>query len=874
MALVLTIALGIGSNAAVHGFVRGLIARNMPLPHIEGVVSVLGADADGASGPVSYDDYLSIKEHSEAFEWIGAARESLGAVTVNGRSLILPIAGVTPEIATLFQLSPDERVVISYRMRQTELGERADVGAATFQIDGVNARVAGVAPDWLDGLHLGRPVDIWMRLHEASLQETDRRSRTVWVFGRLRAGVSIDRAEDLINSGRRETGIVRVLPYTGMTPDIAAGLSRIGVLLRAAAAAVFLIACANVASLLLLRASARSQETSVRVALGARRAQLARQLLWDSVLISVAGGAFGLLLAMWTTNIVPALFFDKDSAELVFAPDLTGIVAASTLCLVITIACGLVPLFEIRDDRPAAVLQRESAGPAPSMRRLRMSLVVAQMALCCALVIATGLLIESFRSALTTKIGNWLGEPILATLRARPDASRSEAVSSGLAFFRDIEDAAGSVTGVTPRAWVATLPGGLPAWQQVRIEPSRLPVRDVTLDVVSFTPASLARIMMPPVAGRIFGGQDTPQACRVAIVNEEAARDVFDGDAVGRSIADPTGQHVEIIGVVGTRVAEGASDRIRPAIYYYADQTRIPIESPGPAPFRVPARLDPASATLDSNVVSTSYFDAMGWPLVAGSLFSDRPAPGGCRSGVVNEQAAERYFGGNAIGAAVIDGAGRRTEIIGVVRAAPLRTLQSRIEPAIYFPMAQDFLPGMTLILEAREATDTVLADVYRRLAAVPGRGPAPVVIRTLDSHLSSTALAPLRIATMLVGASAATALALGMLGLYGAMTDSARQRRREIAVRMALGAPGWRVIRQVVSEGARLAVAGTIAGMLGSILVARSLAHITPNGGSVAIWVWLAAPLVLMVAVAVASVLPARRALTVDLLTATRTGN
>ena len=106
---------------------------------------------------------------------------------------------------------------------------------------------------------------------------------------------------------------------------------------------------------------------------------------------------------------------------------------------------------------------------------------------------------------------------------------------------------------------------------------------------------------------------------------------------------------------------------------------------------------------LDANVVSASYFAAMGLSLIAGRVFPDDPAPGGCRVGVINQEAAELYFGGNAVGGAVIDSAGRRTEIVGVVHSALLRTSQRRAEPAIYFPMAQDFLPRMTLILGARE---------------------------------------------------------------------------------------------------------------------------------------------------------------------------
>ena len=248
----------------------------------------------------------------------------------------------------------------------------------------------------------------------------------------------------------------------------------------------------------------------------------------------------------------------------------------------------------------------------------------------------------------------------------------------------------------------------------------------------------------------------------------------------------------------------------------------------------------------------------------------DDPASRRCHVGVVNQEAADRYFGGNAVGAAVVDSAGRRTEIVGVVQSPLLRASQRAAEPAIYVPMSQEFRPRMTLILGARDPTDVTLGLVRRSLEAVPG-GSGRVTVTTLEAQLSRTALAPERIASVLVGASAAMALTLGVLGLYGAMMEAARQRRREIALRIALGAPGWRVIRQVVLEGARLAVAGILAGTLGSVLVARWMARITSTAGIVTVWVWLAAPLVVMVAVVVASVIPARRALTADPLTIMR---
>jgi macrolide transport system ATP-binding/permease protein len=180
----------------------------------------------------------------------------------------------------------------------------------------------------------------------------------------------------------------------------------------------------------------------------------------------------------------------------------------------------------------------------------------------------------------------------------------------------------------------------------------------------------------------------------------------------------------------------------------------------------------------------------------------------------------------------------------------------------------------MTLIIGAREMNHPTLADLRSRIESVPGHGRAPLIVETLYTHRAQTALAPLRIATVIIGASATTAFLLSVLGLLGALNDAARERRRELAVRIALGAPRWRVVCQVLREGGRLACAGTLAGMLGSLLLSRLLVRITPGGGLPALWVWLAAPLVLAVAVVIASVLPARRAAIVNPLTIMRDDN
>ncbi len=674
--------------------------------------------------------------------------------------------------------------------------------------------------------------------------------RDVWVIGRLRRGVSIAQAQIAI-------GGLRVTPYTGMNPEMAEGFSRVRVLLGLAAGLVFFIACANVAAFLVGRAYARAQETSLRVALGASRAQLAGEVLADSVVISIAGGVSGVLLAFWTSRILPALLFDQDAVKLAFAPNLVHIVAASTVCVAITIACGLLPFFAIAYDRPAMVLRRESAGPSTAIRRLRVGLVIAQMASCCVLVISTAFLFDGLRAALQTSVGRALGHPILATVQSRPFVE--------MEYFRDIEDATKHVHGVSVMAWASQMPGGQPAWQYFRVEPPNLPTRQFTVESASFPADPLKVFATPPFAGRLFGVAD--QNCRAVITNEEAAATLFGADTVGRALWDSAGLPVTIIGVVATRKG---NKRSVPTIYSYnPDQLAQPGEKITAARFRAPTVTKLKRAELDSNVVSADYFAALRWPLVAGRIFPADSAPGRCRVAVVNQEAADLYFDGKAVGAAVIDEVGRRTGIIGVVQSSPLGTFARRAEPAIYFPMAQDYLRRMTLILAAREA-NTVLTDLRSRIESVPGRGEAPLVIHNARTAAQpdGTFGAPHFDVDCRSMPSRQPHWRSAFLGLFGALSDAARERRRQIAIRIALGARRRDLIRLTLSEGVRLALAGALAGTLASFLLSGTLARITPLNGSPSLWVWLAAPIVLAGAVAIASMLPTRHASLVNPLT------
>lgn len=862
LALLFTIALGIAGVVSLRGFVHGFTRPSFPLGSLDRLVAVFGRDAQGEAGPLSKQQYLYVRSRHDVFQWIAAARVSPGAIAVAGQTAFVPVAAVTANLAGAFGLPLDEGVVISHRTWQGEFGGSADVRGAEIRINGVTARISGIAPDWLEGIYRDRPVDVWMPLPEEELQRLDDSSRNLWVVARLGRDISPSEAKVVFQAGDR-TSELGVVPYTGLTPERAAHLSRIGMLLKFAAGAVFFIACVNVALFLLGRASARFHETAIRVALGASRGQLAVELLSDSVVISVAGGAMGMLLALWTSYIVPALLYDQDAERLIFAPDLFGIAEASFVFVGIMILCGLLPAVVIPLDRPISLIQRDSTGASPAIRRLRLTLVAAQMASCCVLVISTAFLVDGLRAALVTRAGQRLGHTVFATAQANPDFA--------IEYFGRAEEAVKLVPGVSAIEWAGTLPGAQPIRQPFRIVPAQLPLREVTLDSDWVTADPLKLFELPPKAGHMFGAAE--RTCRAAIVNEEAAKELFGGNTAGQTLRDPeTPVPVEIIGVVAMRESEQVAKKNRPTVYFdYTSHQETAPRRITDVRFRAPIASELATADLVTNTVSPGYFDALGSKLIAGQGFTGDTESMGCRIGIVNQEAADLYFGGNAVGAAVIDEQGRRTDIIGVVHAGSLGAFQRRAEPALYLPMSQDVLTSMSMIVHVREVNDPLLADLRRTLEEVPGHGSSPVLVRTFETYLNQTSLAPLRIATLLLGVSATMALLLSVLGLFGALSDAARQRRRELAIRIALGATRWRIIGQVMGEGIWLACIGTLAGMLTSLVVSRWMSGITAGSGSPALWVWLAAPLALAGVVTIASVLPARRALMTNPLTIMR---
>lgn len=860
-ALLITVAVGVGSYATMTGFTQGLLAATSDIPAAKDLVLIDGAGA------------AAVRNGSAAFDAFSPFHESRAQVTISGHVAWMPVVSASPEIwrvlgapaaigrltfAPVADHDEDPGVVVSRRVWYDafNLGPSA-VGAAIL-VNGRRMRIAGVAPPWLTGIFFGRSVDVWVPFDGPP--DSTARSRAT-----ILARIAADRRfEDV----RRELSGVSVVRYTGVEPEAQERLARAQAILAWTATFVFLTAAANVAGLLLSRASRASHETAARLALGASERQLARQILADSLVVTTAGAVLGGFVGYWTATAFPALLWVEDAERLTFRPDvwllIRGIAGYSTIMIV----CALAPMLRIRRTGPMAVLRRSGSGQVTSIGTMRTLLVIAQMTICSVLIIGSGVLLQGFRQSLRTARAEHLGQPLIATLEAE---ARFADPDAGAAYFRRAETELRRIGGISSVAWTSPAPGGRTPDQPVRVEQAVRAWRDISVDTLPF-PSGRAMKTLALTSGRLFGGIDTTSSCRVTVINEAAAARYFDGDAVGRAIRDTAGRRIDIVGVVSS-TDPPPRDAAEPTFYFFDRQfaTDLPSQARHEQ-FRIRALPpQPPPIDIDITVASAGYFASVGAPVIAGEAASGEP----CDTAVVNREALHQYFNDRAVGGAVIDPDGHRTEIVGVVDDRPLRLTERRADPMVFYRPDQHYVSRMTVIAGTASATPELIESVTRRLRGVPGGsfatlpGTPPVV--TLEEQLVRTALGPDRIASALVAASAVIAVGLALVGVYTVMADSVAQKKREIAVRLALGARGWRVIVDVLASGARIAGAGAAAGLGAAFIVVEFVAHSIAGFGLPSLWIWAGTPVVVTALVAAASILPARYALAVDPLTLTR---
>ena len=808
-----TLALGIGANTAMFGIVYGLMLRPLPYPDADRLVRV--GESMGGRAALLSNRSMPLLEDAESFEGLAVYRESSvewagpdGVVTLGGAAVspgVFPLLRAAPRLGRLFnedeaREGADRVVLLSHRAWTNRFASDPDIVGTPLELDGDPYTVVGVLAE---GFYFPNPDgEFWTPLvvppfaPPAAAVAGQPRMVVLIAFnglGRLAPGVSPEQAATEVRTRLQAGSTSSGLP-AGAARAVAGAIGRsearvvplleemVGAYrpaltaLTAATPLVLLIACINVAGLLLARGVTRRRGLAVCAALGAGRGRLVRQLLTESVVLGAAGGVLGLAAAAVVLRAVPALV-PGDIARL----DQVGIDGLSVAFTVgLSVAAGLLfgaaPAFQWSRVDLVRTLNEGSAQAPGGFRllrsnRARAALAVAQVALALVLLVGAGLLLRSFVGLVTVDRGYDPANVIAARIR-NPDVS-----------FRP-----------------------------------------------DMTPDAIAGLQ---TAGRLFGR---------ALVDELARlEDLAEVEAAGVSSRFPlaSGGNVSL----ATFRAAGAP--------IPADPTELP-----QAPI---------------NFVSPGYFDAMRLRVRSGRTFTplDRAESPPVR--VLSETLAREVFGGEpAVGGRVpLPGGGDEPwEVVGVVADVSYGALTiAESQAEAYLPLQQiehaSMLGGMffSSSVAVRTVGDPVAAVPFLR-EAVAAAGPAASIdqVTTMDARLLAAVEQP-RFYAVFVGFFAALALFLAAFGIYALLSYTVSQRRREIGVRMALGARPGDVVALVVRQGAGLVAAGAVLGLFGAAASSRLLESFLFGVGADDPLTFVAAPVALVAVALVACWLPGRRA-------------
>jgi predicted permease len=607
VAALLTMAVAIGANATVFSFVNALLLSPPSGVRSPGtLVSVYTSDySSGQYAHSSYPDYESMRAAS-AFQDLAAYRDApptllrIGdytervrttAVTANLFALlgVRALQGRTIEPVDFGDGATPAAAISEALWRRAFGAEPATIGR-TISINGVTATVVGIIPAGFTGIDL-RPVsDIWLPLTRQSRGSRD--SRTINVVGRLSPGTEISQAQAQLDglaaqlaAAYPETNLgtlaqadkprpFMVLPHKRLPPAFRAEVGMVGAVLLAAVGLVLLIACANLAALLLSRAASRSREVALRLALGAARGRLFRQILTESVLLSLAGGALGLLVALWTADVLPS-FFPADLARLLNARVDWRVLIFTGLATVLSgLIFGIAPAVHSTKAAPADALRSGSdrAGAVYGGMRMRKMLVAAQVALSAVLLVSAALLMRSLSNAFAADLGYSVDRAVLSTFEL-PQSMPSEQARS---YFDAVTATVRSVPGVRNVALAQFVPVAGTSRRAFTVPgyvPSEGESTEFHINIVSHT--FFETMGITAIAGRVF--DQTDRAGRlVAVINHMLANRYFTGDPVGQTIKDSHGRQLEVIGVVRADRRLDLQDPSLPVVFYLADQQVVP----------------------------------------------------------------------------------------------------------------------------------------------------------------------------------------------------------------------------------------------------------------------------------------------------------
>jgi len=776
---VATLALGIGANAAIFSAVHAFLLAPLPFADPERLVLVHDLSRDGDMMPVAVPNFLDVEERASSFAGLAAYRSSSFNLAGGGeRPERVDGVMATPDLFGLLGVElrlgqglpmegaltadgggggPAVAVLGDGLWRRRFAADPAVVGS-TLDLDGRRFTVVGVVASDFE-LPWSDEVDVWvpMALWADELLERGNHSNTLMI-GRLAPGATLAVARQEVETIYAELATA----YPGTNRYIGGRVVDLGehvvaevrpalLLLWGAVGFVLLIACANLANLMLVRGAGRQREIAVRRALGAGRGRLLRQLLTESVVLGFGGAALGLLLGAWGIELLRSTAESADRLSL----DLAVFLFAGALGVATGVAVGLLPALAATRSTAAGLAEGGRGGAGDrSGTLLRRALVGAEIAMALVLLIGAGLMIESFRQLATLDLGFVTEERMIADL---------------------------------------LLPAGGYGDEARRLD---------------FYDRLLARLeARPEVAAAAF-----------------ASPLPLSFSSSGHSV-DVEGQPRE----------EGDNISFR------------------------------------YSRVSPDYFATLQIPLLAGRLLAESDGPGAPPAMLVDELVARQLWpGDSALGKRLRpNNSDDWVTIVGVVGSVHHIDLDQPRQPQLYYPLRQGAPTGGHLVIETRGDGEAAAAVLREEVAALDPELPLGEVRSFADQRHSN--VESYWYPMLLLGSFAALALALAALGIYGVMSYAVSQRRREIGVRMALGAARREVVGMVLGEGARLALVGAALGLVGGVALSRLMAGVlygVEPGDPVTVAVVTA---VLAGVALLASWVPARRAARVDPMEALR---
>jgi putative ABC transport system permease protein len=601
---VLTLALGIAVNATMFSLVSAFLLRRPPGLDPDNVAVVTSLNpAQGFlsdANPVSAPNFIAWREANHVFADIAAADEyRTVSLTPQGQPQALRAAavstnyfsvlGVSPELGRAFsdgedQPGRDHIVILSHDLWERQFGSEASLIGRNIRLNRENYTIVGVMPE---SFHLlGFTPQLWTPLVLTAADRTAaaRKDRALYLFARIKPAVTIEQARaELSTLARRaeetfpetEKGwgaAVRTLPDFLI---YSFGIRSALVILMTTVGFVLMIACANVAGLLLARAAGRRKELAIRISLGAGRLRIIRQLLTENLVIAFLGGSAGLMLAYWGIELVrPMMTFNEAISAVPLSLDRNVLLFALSVSLVCAVLCGLAPALTASRTDINTSLKNEgrAASQSSSHSRLRTVMVTGEIALALFLLIGTGLLVRGIFLIEHQNLG--FRSDHLLTANVNLDEARYKDVAQQILFVRNLLPRLEHIPGSGAVAAASDLPAsGLASVAlQIKGQPAlpdnqRLQTRDVVVSVDYFRAAGI-----PLLHGRTFTDMDNATAPRVVLVNQEFVhRHLNDQEPLGQQILlDVSGsapEWSEIVGVVSNVKAYSEETRDDPEVY-------------------------------------------------------------------------------------------------------------------------------------------------------------------------------------------------------------------------------------------------------------------------------------------------------------------